>query len=553
MNVRLRTTLAVAPRLSAIARRRVLSCLLSAVGTSLVAACSFAPSYKVPETTATASYKEANSSGAEASQPVDVGNWSGAEPADTTARGPWWTRFNDPTLNQLEDQAHAANQNLAAAAARYREARAAADIAGTDLFPILSAGASGTRERVSKYAPTNTTGAPHTGGDFILRAQTSYELDFWGRVRNGIAAERSRAQASAADLATAQLSIESELAGDYFELRGLDAQVDLLSRTVESYREALRITTNRYQGGVSAAVDVDQATTQLETAQVQLADTQLSRAQLEHAIAILIGSPPSNFTLAPANLDVTPPGITPGLPSQLLQRRPDVASAERSVFAANAEIGVTRAAWFPTFTLDGDFGFESVHTGNWIEAPARMWSIGPSAVLTIFDAGLRRAQNQQSVAAFDESVANYRQTVLSAYAQVEDQLAAIRWLDQQLASQDRAVASSQRALDQSNYRYKGGIVTFLEVVTAQNAALQAQQAALNLRVRRLNASLQLIKALGGDWTPAQLDHPIEVASQPAAATSTAQVPASASVPAPTSTTPPSADDVAATAAAPTAP
>ncbi|MDB5987831.1 MAG: efflux system, outer rane lipoprotein NodT family [Nevskia sp.] len=486
-----------------------------AVLAAAIAACSLAPSYKAPETAASDGYKESagTADASAANAPVNVGTWTAAQPADSATRGAWWTAFGDPLLNDLENRAFAANQNLAAAVARYRQARDAADIAGTSLFPIIGLTASGVRERISKYAPTNTTGAAKVGGDYVLRAQTSYELDFWGRVRNTIAAARSRAQASAADLETAQLSIQAELAGDYFELCGLDAQIDLLSATVNAYREALRITQNRYDGGVAAIVDVDQATTQLETAQVQLADTRLSRMQLEHAIAILTGVPPSTFTLEPTPLRLQPPAIVAGLPSQLLQRRPDVASAERQVFAANAEIGVTRAAWFPTFSLDGNIGFESGSTGNWIEAPARMWSLGPSAALTLFDWGLRHAQNDQAIAAFDETVANYRQTVLTAYGEVEDQLAAIRWLDVQLAAQDRAVASSQNSLDQSNYRYKGGIVTYLEVVTAQNAALQAQQAALNLRVRRLNAALQLIKAVGGDWSAAQLDQPTAAAAK----------------------------------------
>jgi NodT family efflux transporter outer membrane factor (OMF) lipoprotein len=487
-----------------------------------LAACSLAPAYKVPATTAATAYKETDAATppTQTAQP-DVGTWTPAQPADNVARNAWWTLFNDPILDALEQRALAANQNLAAADARYRQARAAADIAGTELFPIINLSASGERERVSKYSPLNNTGAAKVGGDYVLRAQTSYELDFWGRVRNTIAAARSRTQANAADLATAQLSIQTELAGDYFELRGFDAQIDLLTKTEAAYQEALRITQNRFNGGAAAEVDVDQAQTQLETTQVQLADTRLSRAQMEHAIATLTGVPPAAFSLEAKPLQVKPPAVAVGLPSQLLQRRPDVASAERQVFAANAEIGVARAAWYPTFSLDGGIGFEGTSTGNWIEAPSRMWSLGPSAVLTVFDFGLRRAQNDQAIAAFDETVANYRQTVLTAYGEVEDQLTAIHQLDAQLEAQARAVASSQRSLDQSNYRYQGGIVTFLEVVSTQNAALQAQQAALNLRVRRLNATVQLIKALGGDWTTAQLDSPA-LATQSIADPSTAK-------------------------------
>lgn len=471
-------------------------------------ACSLAPTYKVPETKPSATYKEADATTppAPAAQP-DVGTWTPAQPADNAMRNAWWTSFKDPTLDDLEQSAFAANQNLAAAEARYRQARATADIAGTELFPTINLTSSGERERTSKYSPLNNTGAAKIGGDYVLRAQTSYELDFWGRVRNTIAAARSRTQASAADLATAQLSIQTELASEYFELRGFDAQIELLIKTEAAYQEALRITQNRFNGGAAAEVDVDQAQTQLDSTQVQLADTRLSRAQMEHAIAILTGVPPAAFSLEATPLKVIPPAVAAGLPSQLLQRRPDVASAERQVFAANAEIGVARAAWYPTFSLDGGIGFEGTSTGNWFEAPSRIWSLGPSAVLTVFDFGLRRAQNDQAIAAFDETVANYRQTVLTAYGEVEDQLAAIHGLDAQIEAQGRAVASSQRSLDQSNYRYQGGIVTFLEVVSTQNAALQSQQAALNLRVRRLNATVQLIKALGGDWSTAQLDAP----------------------------------------------
>jgi NodT family efflux transporter outer membrane factor (OMF) lipoprotein len=449
-----------------------------------------------------AAYKEAASSPG-----PDVGTWTAARPADGGARGPWWTVFGDARLDQLEDRAIAANQDVAAAAARYREARAAADAAGTQLFPTLSLAASSQRERISPNTLINHTGVAEVGGDYTLRAETSYELDFWGRVGNTAAAARGRAQAGAADLETALLSVESELAGDYIELRGMDAQVDLLTSTVEAYAKALEITRNRHDGGAAAIVDVDQAATQLEIAKAQLADAQLSRAQMEHAIAILVGTAPNGFALAPDPLHLALPAVTPGLPSRLLERRPDVASAERQVFAANAEIGVARAAWFPTFSLDAGIGFEGSQTSNWIEAPSRIWSIGPSMLLTVFDWGLRRAQNDQAVAAYDENVAKYRETVLGAFRQVEDQLAAIRWLDVQLVAQGRAVASSQAALDQSNYRYKGGIATYLEVATAQNTALDAQRTELNLRVRRLDASLQLIKALGGGWSNQQLKEP----------------------------------------------
>jgi NodT family efflux transporter outer membrane factor (OMF) lipoprotein len=468
-----------------------------------LSSCSLAPHYKPPKIAEGASYKEAP-----ATPQPDVGAWRAAAPADDQPRGPWWSVFADPELDQLEQRAFAANQNLAAAAARYRQARAVADAASAQLFPAVDIAASGERERISRNAPTNLTGRTRMTTDLVLRAQTSYELDFWGRIRNTAAAARARAKASAADLATAHLSLQAELAGDYVELRGMDSQIALLVSAVDAYGRALEITQNRYKGGAAPIGDVDQASTQLETARVQLADTRLARAQMEHAIAILLGVTPSQFGLTPASLNIAPPVVTPGLPSHLLERRPDVASAERQTFAANAEIGVARAAWFPTFSLNAGFGFEGTNTGNWIQAPSQTWSLGPAALLNLLDWGQRRAQNAQARAAYDEAVANYRETVIEAYGQVEDQLAAVHWLDDQLDAQQRAVQSSQNALDQANYRYKGGVANYLEVVVAQNAALQARQVDLNLRVRRLVAALQLIKALGGDWSPAQLTKPI---------------------------------------------
>jgi NodT family efflux transporter outer membrane factor (OMF) lipoprotein len=483
------------------AMSRLLRTVGAVTAATIVAACSFAPHYQVPPAPPVSTYKEGQGSAA-------TGAWSPAQPADGAARGEWWVAFNDPDLDALERQAFAADQDVAAAAARYREAHAIADQANASLFPIIGVASSASRDRVSANSPTNTTHAAVTYNDFQLGAQTSYELDFWGHIRNTVAAARGRAQASAADLQTALLSIQSEVAADYIQLHGLDAQVDLLRSTVADYEAALQINERLYRGGAAAAIDVDQAQTQLETARVQLADTTLSRAQMEHAIAVLVDKPASLFSLSAAPLHMYVPAVAPGLPSQLLERRPDVASAERQMFAANAEIGVARAAWFPTFTLNADFGYDGDHLGNWFSAPSQMWSVGPSAMENVIDWGQRAAQNRQAKASFDEALANYRKAVVTAYSDVEDQLAAIRWLDAQLEAQRRAVESSQRLLEQANYRYHGGISTYLEVVTAQNAALQARQAELNLRVRRLDATVQLMKALGGGWSSDQLQHPV---------------------------------------------
>jgi NodT family efflux transporter outer membrane factor (OMF) lipoprotein len=477
----------------------------------MLSACSFAPHYQVPAAPQAEIYKEAAPVAA-----VDADAWTPANPGDSKSRGAWWTVFADPDLDALEQRAFAANQNFAAAAARYRQARAAADAAKTQIFPLVGIAGFAEREQLSKNAPGSTVvGKPLTRSDHVLQAQTSYELDFWGRVRNTIAAAKGRAQASAADLATALLSIQSELASNYIALRGLDSQIVLLETTVDAYSRAVDITRNRYEGGAAAVVDVDQAVTQFETARALLANTRLARAQLEHAIAILVGETPTNFTLAPASLTMTPPAVNVGLPSQLLERRPDVASAERQVFAANAEIGIARAAWFPTFSLNAAYGYQSAHADTWLAASSQFWSAGPAMAVDALDWGRRMAQDDRARGAYEETVATYRQIVIQAFGEVEDQLAAVHWLDTQLDAQERAVVSSQRSLDQANYRYKGGLVTYLEVVSAQNTALQAQQTALSLKTRRLVASVQLIKALGGDWSPEQLKAPLRPGKNPA--------------------------------------
>jgi NodT family efflux transporter outer membrane factor (OMF) lipoprotein len=367
---------------------------VTAVAVAGLTGCSMAPSYKPPAAPEVASYKEAAPQDS-----VSAGDWAPANPADTQARGPWWAPFADAELDRLERDAVAANQDLAAAAARYRQARAAADEAGSQLFPTVGLAGAVERARESANAPNNTTRVAHTANDYVLRAQTSYELDFWGRVRNTAAAARARFQAGAADLQTALLSVQSELAMDYIMLRGLDAQKDLLDTTVAAYERAAQIVERRYKAGAAAVIDLDQANTQLDTARAQLANTILARAQMEHAIAVLVAKPASLFTLAPAPLNMTVPKIDTGLPSQLLERRPDVAAAERRMYAANAEVGVARAAWFPTFSLDAGIGYEGNHSGNWIQAPSQIWSFGPTMMLDLLDWGRRSAQNRGAKAA----------------------------------------------------------------------------------------------------------------------------------------------------------
>ncbi|MGO4377146.1 efflux transporter outer membrane subunit [Pseudoduganella sp. RAF19] len=455
--------------------------LLAAAGLS---ACSLAPTYQTPQTPAVEQYKEA-------------GDWQPAQPADATVRGAWWTVFGDQQLNALQQRAATSNLGLQAAAARYAQARAVADEGGAALFPVVGLDAGGQRQRIAASQNARGTG-PSIGNALSLRAQMSYELDFWGAIRNSAARAAYSADASGAELETARLSLQSELAADWFLLTGLDAQTELLESAIAAYADAARITEQRHQGGAAALTDVYQARTQLENARVQLGATRLSRARLEHAIAILLGEVPSKFSLPRTALALEPPAVASGLPSQLLERRPDVAAAERRVAAANAQIGVARAAWFPAFTLGGAAGYAGA-PGSWLTAPNLLWSVGPQAALTLFDGGRRSAQQRGAQAAYDESVATYKQSVLTAYGEVEDQLAAIHWLDDQRLSQSRAVESSGHVLEQANNRYKGGIATYLEVTSAQTASLQARQADLNLRVQRLNASVGLIRALGGSW------------------------------------------------------
>ena len=433
----------------------------------------------------------------------ESGDWKTAAPADTVPRGRWWGMYQDADLDGLEAQVTQANQSLRAALARLQQARAQTRAARADWFPTLTAQGSATRAHTSLNAPTYVPGKPATGNLYTAEADLSYEFDLFGRVRNTVAGARASEQASAGDAAALDLSVHAELATDYFSLRGLDVEQRLLDQTVNDYQRALELTQNLYKGGAAAIADVQQAEAQLETARTQAEDTRLRRDQTEHAIAVLIGREASDFTLAPRpeTQDLPVPALDPGLPSQLLERRPDVAAAERRVAAANAGIGVARAAYFPVFSLDATGGAQSTTTSNWITAPSRFWSIGPTALLTVFDAGRHAAQSAAAHAAYEEQVANYRGTVLTAFQDVEDNLAALRQLQRESVSQAAAVTATQGALDQANLRYKGGIVSYLEVVSTENAALAARLAAVEISIRRTNATVLLVKALGGDWHP----------------------------------------------------
>ena len=438
--------------------------------------------------------------------PVDsykeLDGWKTAQPSDQTLRGKWWEGFGDPQLNSLEEQVTVSNQNLKLAQARFDEARATVRINRAAQYPTVSVGASITALRDSQHRPYFP--ATHNTGDFVLPIDLSYEVDVWGRVRRTVAAAREEAQATAGDLETVSLSLHAELALDYFELRSADAQKQLLDDTVKAYTDALQLTLNRFEGGAAPKSDVAQAQTQLDAARVQQTDITVQRAQFEHAIAVLIGKPPAQFTLAATRPEFQPPDIAVGLPSQLLERRPDIAAAERRVAEANEQIGIARAAFFPTIFLNGSAGFEGDSITDWFGWPSRFWAVGPSMVQTLFDAGRRRATSQAALSNYDATVAGYRQTSLSAFQEVEDNLAALRILNQEAQQQEEATASAQESLQIFTNRYVGGADPYLQVITAQTTALQNERNDVDILRRRMDASVLLIKALGGGWDSSQL-------------------------------------------------
>jgi len=464
----------------------------------LLAGCTVGPKYSKPSVPTPPSYTE---------QPPaafkEAPGWKQAEPADQTLRTDWWTIFGDPELNDLEARINVSNQTLKAADAVFRQARALIRVNRSSLYPTISTAPSIAGARVSQNRPGGTT-LTSGYGDFIAPIDVNYEVDTWGRIRRSIAAAREQMQATAADLETIRLSLHAELAVDYFELRSLDAQKQLLDQTLVAYQKALDLTRNRYTGGLSSAAEVAQAETQLETTRAQDIDVGVARAQFEHAVAVLTGSTPETLTLVTKPLQATPPVIPLGLPSQLLERRPDIASAERKVAQANEQIGIAHAAFFPTLLITATGGLEGGSIVNWFNWPSRFWAIGPSALETIFDAGRRRAIESSATAGYDVSVANYRQAALDAFREVEDNLAELRVLEQEEQTQRAAVAAAERSLNLSMNRYKGGLVTYLEVATAQTIALQNERTQVDLLRRRMDASVLLIKALGGGWSIAAL-------------------------------------------------
>jgi len=456
------------------------------------AGCTVGPDYVRPAAPAPVAYKEAE-------------GWKRAEPQDHLPRGEWWRVFNDPRLDALEAQVVIDNQTIKAAEARVREARALTQQAQAALFPIVSLNASAARSGVgsrSGNGSVNSQGG--TGNRYGITLDANWEIDVWGRVRRQIEAADANAQASAADLEAAKLSAQTLLATDYFLLRVQDAEIRLLNETIAAYERSLTLTQNQYNVGVAARSDVVQAQTQLKSTQAQAIDASVTRAQLEHAIAMLTGKAPVELSIAADETPFAYPDIPLGVPSELLERRPDIASAERRAAAANAQIGVAQAAFFPSLTLSATGGFQSSVLSQLISLPNRFWSIGPAIAQTIFDAGLRRAQTEQAIAVYDETVANYRQTVLGGLQEVEDNLAALRILEQESGVQADAVRAARESLAIVTNQYRAGIANYLAVVVIQAATLSNERTALSIEARRLAATVQLIKALGGGFEASTL-------------------------------------------------
>ena len=454
---------------------------------ALVTGCSFAPTYQVPATAIPTTFKEA-------------GAWQQAKPADRIERDAWWTVYRDRELDALEQQVARANPDVAAAVARHDEAGAYLDEARSGLFPTIGASANVSSNRQSELRPLRGSGQPNVYGSNTLEVGASYDLDLWGKVRNEIAAGRDALQASAGDLASVRLSLQASLADAYFNLRGLDEQQKLLADTISTYRHALQLTLSRHAGGIASDLDVSRAQTQLDSAQASAADVQARRALYEHAIATLTGVPASSFSLPPSLDAAYLPSVPAGIPATLLQRRPDIAAAERRVAAANAKIGVARAAFFPDISLGLDGGYQSDTLSPWLVAPNEIWSIGPSLMMTLFDGGRREAATQAARAKLAENGAHYKAVVLQAFQQVEDNLALLHHLGDEAAREDSALAAAQRTLQLSMSQYRDGVVSYLEVVTAQTTELHTEIAALNLDTRRQLASVGLIEALGGGWS-----------------------------------------------------
>jgi NodT family efflux transporter outer membrane factor (OMF) lipoprotein len=448
--------------------------------------CAVGPAYQLPSTPQPAAYKETATDAQKA-----VAGWTAAAPADTLERGPWWQLFGDPLLNQMADSLEVSNQNVAAAVAAYAQARALVAEQRASLFPVVDLNGSANR--------SGGRGSTQTGNQYRANIGASWEPDVWGKLRAGANSATASLQASAADLAAARLSAQGELVTNYLSLRQTDAEKALLDATTEGYERVLQITQNRFDAGIAAKSDVLQAQTQLAGARIDQITLARQRATLEHAIAVLLGKAASDFTLAPAPWNVVVPDVPTGVPSTLLQRRPDIAGAERRVAAANEQIGIARSAYFPSLNLTGSFGYGAASTGGLFNASNNLWALGLTAAQTLFDAGATKARVSGAEAARDQAIAQYRQTVLAAFADVEDQLAATRTLAQQLDLRKAASEAADQVEVQMLNRYRAGQVSYSDVVTAQTTALTARRALVQAQVDRQTTAIALIQSLGGGW------------------------------------------------------
>jgi NodT family efflux transporter outer membrane factor (OMF) lipoprotein len=464
--------------------------LLTALSAFLTAACTVGPNYRRPTMPVPVAFKEPPPEG-----------FKQAQPSDALQKGKWWEIYEDPALNALEEQVSVSNQSLIGAEAQFRQAKAAVLVARSGLYPTVTANASALE---GQNAALNSNVVGRLGSTYLAAVTASWEPDLWGNIHRGITSAATTAQASFGDLENARLLFQSELAQDYFQLHGLDSEMDLLQRTASSYMEYLTLTRNRFAGGVASDLDVAQAESQLDSVQSSLIDLGVLRAQLEHAIAILTGKAPADLTIPTALLTAPPPPVPIAVPSELLERRPDIAASERRVASANEQIGIAMAAFYPTVALSASGGFESLSIASWFSFPSRIWSVGPTLAQTLFDAGRRKAVVAEQQAGYDATVAAYRQTVLTAFQQVEDNLAALRILEQEQAKVQETIQAANRALTVSTAQYRAGTTTYLTVITEQAALLSAEDTATQVLTRRLASSVGLIQALGGGWDASKM-------------------------------------------------